>query len=493
MQNHQIFVGWSEVSITPVRPVDLYGQLYSRVSSYVHDPVYATALAIEKDEEQCIMVSLDMVGVYPPHVKKIQDAVDGIEGIDAKKITLSATHTHNSTQFSIDTHRTAFEKYLGENIVVEKETPDDLLTPEEAEAFFLEKVTHVILRAWRNRKPGGISYAADYAAIGFNRRPVFALGNGEGGEESKMYGDCSQETFQRFEGSVDHTIDMLYTWDLERNLTGVLVDVPCPSQVYELHRFITADYWSAARDQIRTALGNVHVLSICGAAGDQNPLDLVRLSKINKQELIDWNAQAGEVFRNINMEEECTLIGARITEAVVRGYSKAKNYIQTDPVFTHRTFILELPIRKVSEEEYTEAVQKIEETKRKFSPEKRMSSSDQVMLFEPIGIVQRWEQQQESEQYAFQANIMRLGTIAIATNPFELFVDYGLRIRARCMAEQVCICQLTNGVGGYLPTAAAVAGGSYSSKPASTLVGPKGGDELVERIIKEIDALWQVM
>jgi hypothetical protein len=488
MQKNQLQIGWSNVSITPDRPIVIDGQLYSRVSSYVHDPIYATALAIEKGDEQCIMVSLDMVGIDPPYVTKIQNAVDGVEGIDAQKITISATHTHNSSRFSTDMFREIFKHYIGGDVVFQMETPSDMMPPEEAEAFFLEKITHIILTAWRNRKPGGISYAADYAAVGFNRRPVFSLG--EGVEESKMYGDCSQDTFLRFEGSVDHTIDMIYTWDQERNLTGVVVDVPCPSQVYELHRFITADYWGPARDQIRTKLGNIHILSICGAAGDQNPLDLVRLSKINKQELIDWNAQVGEVFRNINMEEECELIGARITEAVVRGYGKAKNYIQTDPVFKHTTFSLELPIRKVSEADYKEALQVIAETKSKFSPEKRMTSADQVSLFEPIGIVQRWEQQQEREKYAFQANIMRLGAIAITTNPFELFVDYGLRIRARCKADQVCICQLTNGVGGYLPTNAAIAGGSYSSKPASTVVGPKSGDELVERVIKEINALW---
>ncbi|NQT59374.1 MAG: hypothetical protein HQ557_10385, partial [Bacteroidetes bacterium] len=363
MSSNQIHIGWSEVSITPTRPVILYGQLYYRVSSYVHDPIYATALAIEKGEEQCIMVSLDVVGIYPPHVKKIQAAVDGIEGINAQKITFSATHTHNSSQFSIDTFREVFKNYLGEEVVLEIDDPDDLLSGEEAEAFFQDKIIQVILAAWRNRKPGGISYAADYAAIGFNRRPVFTLGNGEGGEESKMYGDCSQDTFLRFEGPVDHTIDMIYTWDTERNLTGVLVDVPCPSQVYELHRFITADYWGPARDQIRTKLGNIHILSICGAAGDQNPLDLVRISKINKQELIEWNAQVGEVFRNINMEEECELIGERIAEAVGRGLRKAKNYIQTEPVFKHTSFSLELPIRKVSEEDYREALEIIEEKK----------------------------------------------------------------------------------------------------------------------------------
>ncbi|NQT59278.1 MAG: hypothetical protein HQ557_09880, partial [Bacteroidetes bacterium] len=48
----------------------------------------------------------------------------------------------------------------------------------------------------------------------------------------------------------------------------------------------------------------------------------------------------------------------------------------------------------------------------------------------------------------------------------------------------------TNGKGGYLPTEAAIAGGSYSSKPASTTVGSKSGDELVERVIKAINELW---
>ncbi len=219
-------------------------------------------------------------------------------------------------------------------------------------------------------------------------------------------------------------------------------------------------------------------------------MDLVRLSKINTQELKEWNAQEGEVFRNINMEKECNLIGERITEAVVRGHRKAKNCIQTDPVFKHIIISMQLPIRKVSEAEYIEAREKIEMTKNKFSSENRMTSKDQVLLFEPIGVVMRWEQQQESEHYTFQMNIMRIGAIAIATNPFELFVEYGLQIRARCKAEQVFICQLTNGTGGYLPTNAAVSGGSYSSRPASTTVGPKSGKKLVERIIKEIGELW---
>lgn len=489
MSRNQLKIGWSTISITPDRPIDLHGQLYHRVSNYVHDPIYATALAISNGEEQCIMVSVDMAAIYVEHTEPVRAAVDGIDGIDGSKITFSATHTHNSSQFLEDPHRQEFEEFLGADVMLEIEEPENMMSGKEAQAFLHERLVAVILDAWKNRQPGGISYAFDYAAIGFNRRPVFDLGNG--GLESKMYGVCSQDNFLRFEGPVDHTIDMLYTWDMDRNLTGVLVDVPCPSQVFELHRFITADYWGYARSEIRERLGNINVLSICGAAGDQNPLDLVRISKNNVQELKEWNAQAGEVFRNFDMAHECEDIGDRIAEAVMRGYKKAKNYIQTKPEFKHIVFDMELPLRKVSRQDYQEAKKIIEDKCKNFSAENRMTSSDQLEMFEPVGVVKRWKRQNESDKFGFHVSIMRIGEIAIATNPFELFVEYGQRIRARCKAEQAFIFQLSNGSGIYLPTNAALEGGSYSSKPASTLVGPEGGDELTERFIKEIDMLFE--
>ena len=41
------YVGWSEVDITPDRPVALIGQLHKRISKSVQDPLKATILALE--------------------------------------------------------------------------------------------------------------------------------------------------------------------------------------------------------------------------------------------------------------------------------------------------------------------------------------------------------------------------------------------------------------------------------------------------------------
>jgi hypothetical protein len=260
----------------------------------------------------------------------------------------------------------------------------------------------------------------------------------------------------------------------------------------ELHCFISADYWHYARTHIREKLGhNVFILPICGAAGDQNPIDLVQVSKENGKELIEWNAQAGEVWCNYDLEQTCDETGERIADAVIRGYRKARNTIRHQMVFKHDVLSVELPIRVVAQADYQKAYSEIEAARQLFSPGHRMTSADQVKLFEPIGIIRRWKLQQIVGTYCFQSNFIRIGDAVFASNPFELFVEYALRIRARSKSHHNFIMQLTNGIGGYLPTDLAVKGGSYSSKPASTMVGPESGTVFAGFSIKIINSLMQ--
>lgn len=80
---------------------------------------------------------------------------------------------------------------------------------------------------------------------------------------------------------------------------------------------------------------------------------------------------------------------------------------------------------------------------------------------------------------------MRLGDLAVAANPFELFLDYGLQIKARSPAPQTCVVQLA-GRGWYLPTERALRGGGYGAMPAVCFVGPDGGRELVQETLQSL-------
>jgi hypothetical protein len=105
--------------------------------------------------------------------------------------------------------------------------------------------------------------------------------------------------------------------------------------------------------------------------------------------------------------------------------------------------------------------------------------------------VDRFEAQQTDPKPAseMELHVLRIGDAVVCTNPFELFTEYGIRIRARSPAIQTFVVQLT-GHGWYLPTEAAARGGSYSAVVHSVRVGPAGGQMLVDQTVEAIHALW---
>ena len=85
-------------------------------------------------------------------------------------------------------------------------------------------------------------------------------------------------------------------------------------------------------------------------------------------------------------------------------------------------------------------------------------------------------------------HVLRLGDIAIATNPFELYIDYGTRIKTRSPALLTFVVQLSCQNNGYLPTERAIQGGGYSAD--KFIVGPEGGQMLVDDTVKQLNMLW---
>src|SRR4029079_9508232 len=64
----------------------------------------------------------------------------------------------------------------------------------------------------------------------------------------------------------------LFFFDAGRRLTGMAVNVACPSQVVESAGTISSDFWDDVRVLLRERYGaELRVLGWCGAAGDQSP------------------------------------------------------------------------------------------------------------------------------------------------------------------------------------------------------------------------------
>ena len=91
-----------------------------------------------------------------------------------------------------------------------------------------------------------------------------------------------------------------------------------------------------------------------------------------------------------------------------------------------------------------------------------------------------------------EVHVIRLGSVCIATNPFELFLDYGNQIKARANCEQTFLVQLANGTEGYLPTEKAEKHGHYSAFISSGQVGHDGGDLLVRQTLDNINDMFKL-
>lgn len=157
----------------------MIGQMYQRFSRYVHDPITATALALDNGQEQAIFVSMDMEGVPTQAMEPLKEALKPWQDICFDKITFNVTHSYNSSTFDTDILRSYNEGMFDVDILPEINKPEDLLEKEEATKFLVDKLQDLIVSAWQNRAHGGISFAHDYAVAAVTcphgRRSVAAL------------------------------------------------------------------------------------------------------------------------------------------------------------------------------------------------------------------------------------------------------------------------------------------------------------------------------
>ncbi len=455
----ELLVGTATIDITPSRPVALSGQRHTRVAREVESPVTAAVVAMETREgntslDQAIIVSCDLVAIRDGIQEQLRDCVKShLPDFNIAKLFLSATHTHTAP-------------VMREDVYV---IPDeDAVQPTEYLAFLIDRLEEAVVHAWSNRRPGGVAWGLGHALVAHNRRAVYADGS------AKMYGETNGPSFRAMEGYEDHYVDTLFFFNADREVIALAVAVACPSQEVEGRSAVNADFWHETRVMLRKRFGdNVRVLAWTGAAGDQSPH-------------LMWYERAEERMRTLRQLTRLQEIARRIDLAVDEAYQGAKQDIRFDVTLIHRVQDIQLPVRMVTETEAAEA--------RGFCKAAAEANDlDPQRCLERMWnrqIVERYERQNADPYYTMELHAIRLGDVAICTNPFELYTEYGVRIRARSKAVQTFVVQLACASGGYLPTAEAIRGGHYSTQVYSNRVGPEGGNVLVDETVATINAMW---
>lgn len=496
-------IGWATTDITPTQPVLIQGQFHARLSEGVKDPLTATALAIESQKGgqpvRVIMIGLDLISVADglrdnSNLRKEvrERVVKAIPELKPTDISLNATHTHTAPVTSLrsaqEIYGVSLEEIAGGKKAIE---------PREYYYFAAEKIAEAAINAWKNRKPGGVSYGLSKAVVGHNRLQVDQAG------KSLMYGNTSRPEFSHIEGYEDHNLNLIYTWDTSRKLTGVVVNIAVPSQVSEHLYEISADFWNETRALMREELGkDLYVLPQVSAAGDQSPHFM-------------WNDKAEERMQKLmGLDKDGTgrnsmgrrlQIARTITEGVKAILPYMKENIEWDPIVAQKTENIPLSRRLLGPDDLATADKETAEWKPKYeqmlaeikanpdkTKEKRWYTAITIAhtrYRRGRSVHERYEAEKRNPKLPVEVKVIRIGDVAIATNPFELYLDYGIRMKVKSPAVQTFVVQLAGG-GSYLPTRRSILGGAYGAVPASTLFGPEGGTELVEKTVEMIKSLW---
>jgi hypothetical protein len=469
----KLWIGAATADITPPLPVALTGFQSVRLTRTIQSRLAANVLALESRQgdrvvDQAILVSCDLCSFRPGMQEAFRKHVaDRLAGFDVNKLFLATTHTHSSPVVGQDDYD---EKDYG-----------DAMQPKDYVPLLYQRMGEAVVKAWQSRAVGAVAWGLGHAVVGHNRRLVYADGS------AKMLGNTNDPQFRHVEGYEDHSVDILCFYDDRKRMKAAAIAVACPAQMSQGETVVSADYWHYAREAMRQRYGReLCVLGFCAPAGDQCPHLSLRQASEARMDRI----------RGLTRTQE---LGRRVADAFFDVAAVIAKDIRTDVPLVHLVRQVDLPTRIVTDAEYAIAKKVCAEIDAK----KQRGKQDAFARRLYGGACERYlAQHQKKLCYPMELHVLRLGGVAIATNPFELYVDYGVQIQARSPADQTFLIQLAapgREPACYVPTRRAVEAGrlneapmnNYSATVISDILGPEGGQALVDRTVVAISELWK--
>jgi len=502
---NELRIGWASRDVSTEKPINIPGQFHMRISEGVMDPLTVTALVIDNGCDLVVFLSADLVVIRSGLLDDVRAKVATFNpGIPVEKILMNATHTHTGASHYADA---GWGLSNNTSTALVAEVPRDgieIASGDEYRDFLSTQAAEAVCEAYMKRAPGGVAYGYGYAVVAHSRRVVYfddtskrpgAIVNSTHGVNghAKMYGDTNDGSFSHYEAGADHFANLLYTFDPAGNLTGAIVNVPCPSQNSEHEHQLSADYWHDVRLAIRQRHGDIFLLPQCAAGGDLTPRLLHYKQAQSRRFKLKYGMDKTELAARKDIAE-------RIACAFDEVLGWAAQDIRTALPLSHVVTTVELSRRLISDEEYEYAKNGLDELSRK--PFKTDGSAKENLHANSIlvasrnrfiRILNRYNLQKTQPKLPMEMHVLRIGDIAFASNRFELYMDFQHRMQARSPFEQTFVIQLAGQPGDdggtYLCTERGAWGRGYSASMFCNLVSPRGGQEMVEETVKILKQL----
>ncbi|MFV2070853.1 MAG: hypothetical protein ACC645_28130, partial [Pirellulales bacterium] len=279
-----------------------------------------------------------------------------------------------------------------------------------------------------------------------------------------MHGNTRRDDFAGLEGPDDPAHLAIFAVDMTGKPIAIAYhNTSHPTNFYGAGLF-SADYPGTARRILRRELGRIPVLYLNGAQGDiamANQLDP----------------------RREDPEARLERIGKMLAAETLRLYRKAEFHERI--VLGHTYEDLRVEVR-LPERKQLEDARKVLE---RVEAGEKIAGMKLILAF---GTVQLQERFGKRPVDTVPVHVVRIGDVALVTQPCELYCQFGLDIKRRSPAPLTVIVGMADGYCGYCPTIAGILGGGYSGQAISwARLESFAGYRMVEAAGPMLNRLWR--
>lgn len=410
----------------------------ARRATAIHDDLEANALYLSDGRTQLLIISCDLAGLDAAFTTRSREAIGKAVGIPARSVLVSCTHTHGGPSV------------LKTNYLM----PVD----EDYLKRLADWLVDLAREAVKSARPGKLGWGKGVLQIGFNRRVCWADGS------HTMHGNTKRPDFAGLEGPDDPQHLALSVADLNGKVVAVLYHNTTHPTLFYGAGVYSADFPGVARKLLREKFGEVPVLYLNGAQGDICIDDLLHPTKESR-------------------EEQLQRIGRAVAEKTLHLMSNV-NYDE-HPALAHSYEDLRVEVRLPDPEQLAEARKVLA----RIDAGEQIRGQEMIMAF---GTVHLQECFGKNPSDTLPVHALRIGDVALVTQPCELYCQFGLDIKRRSPAPITAVVGLTDGYCGYCPTIYGILGGGYSGQAISwTRLEPNAGYLIVESAGRILNSLWR--
>ncbi len=397
-------IGVARTDITPPVGIALIGFAGRGPSLGVHDPLYATALVATDGVRTLAIVGCDLLYVGADLVALVREEVRTRLGIPGECVALSCTHTHYGPETRLDDAAPDVQAYLG------------------ALRF---RLAGAVQEAAASAQPAQLGMGWGRSDIGINRRErrpdgVIVLGRNP-------------------EGPIDRALGVLRIDGVDgRPLATVYNFATHPVSQGGAMRYISADYPGQAREVVEQLTG-APCFQLQGACGNINS---------------DRMEPTYEPARSLGTRLGCEVV--RVWETIATHeatWVQSVSQVEALPCY-----------RYGSQEQAEKLAADLERDLQRLKAEKASAGAiywAESRLERVSAAVQSWRSGVPLEPVTAEFSAHRLGDLALATAPGEIFNELGVEVKSSSPFKDTFFVGYTNGSIGYVPVPAAYPEGGY--------------------------------